>query len=83
MAQVVQATCPGCKKVLRIPTDWIHKTLRCKKCGVSLTVEGSGSRFREVAQPVTCPKCGEKNELLWPMDGGYKVTAGGVNTAEP
>ena len=32
-AQVVQATCPGCKTVLRIPGDWLRKPIRCKNCG--------------------------------------------------
>src|SRR5690348_9755956 len=32
MSAVVQATCPGCKKVLRIPADWLNQTFRCKYC---------------------------------------------------
>src|SRR5260370_30451252 len=39
MAQVVQATCPGCKKALRIPTDWVKKALRCKSCGTVIEVK--------------------------------------------
>ena len=35
-AQVVQATCPGCKAVLRIPADWLHKPIRCKNCGTTM-----------------------------------------------
>jgi len=54
MAQVVQATCPGCKKVLRIPTDWIDKTLRCKKCGtvVQLPQSPSSPTLAEPAAPL-------------------------------
>jgi hypothetical protein len=33
MPQVVQARCPGCQKILRIPADWSQATLRCKNCG--------------------------------------------------
>src|SRR5262245_51554690 len=32
MSAVVQATCPGCRKVLRIPADWLHQAFRCKYC---------------------------------------------------
>ncbi|HLJ93069.1 MAG TPA: hypothetical protein VKU02_07740 [Gemmataceae bacterium] len=43
MASVVEATCPGCKKTLRIPADWVHKTLRCKKCGATVQITQSVS----------------------------------------
>jgi hypothetical protein len=33
MTQVVQATCPGCKAVLRIPADWVAQPIKCKNCG--------------------------------------------------
>ena len=39
-AQVVQATCPGCKAVLRIPADWLHKPIRCKNCGTTMQTRG-------------------------------------------
>jgi hypothetical protein len=32
MTQVVQATCPHCKNVLRIPAEWLDKPMRCKFC---------------------------------------------------
>src|SRR5262245_21567911 len=32
MMQVVQASCPRCRKTLRIPADWIAQPLRCKHC---------------------------------------------------
>src|SRR5262249_39514820 len=34
MAPIVQAECPGCKKVLRIPAEWMHQVIRCKHCGM-------------------------------------------------
>ena len=37
MTAVIQATCPGCKKMLRIPPDWIHQAIRCKHCGLVMT----------------------------------------------
>jgi hypothetical protein len=33
MSQVVQARCPQCKNVLRIPAAWVHQPMRCKHCG--------------------------------------------------
>ena len=33
MNAAVQATCPGCQRVLRIPADWLGRTMRCKFCG--------------------------------------------------
>ena len=32
MLQVVQASCPKCKNVLRIPADWLDQPMRCKHC---------------------------------------------------
>jgi hypothetical protein len=39
MVGVVQATCPGCRKVLRIPADWLYQAVRCKHCGMSASVQ--------------------------------------------
>jgi hypothetical protein len=34
MAQVVQAVCPGCRQVLRIPAAWVDQPMKCKHCGL-------------------------------------------------
>jgi hypothetical protein len=34
MPPVVQAKCPGCKKILQSPAEWIGQSLRCKHCGI-------------------------------------------------
>jgi hypothetical protein len=39
MSAVVQATCPGCKKVLRIPAEWMRQPIRCKHCGMILNAK--------------------------------------------
>lgn len=39
MPQAVMAKCPGCQKVLRMPTDWLQKTVCCKHCGLVLQVK--------------------------------------------
>src|SRR5438105_1033779 len=33
MSQVVQAKCPHCHSLLRIPADWVYQPMRCKQCG--------------------------------------------------
>ncbi len=32
MTQVVQAKCPNCKSVLRIPAEWVSQPMKCKRC---------------------------------------------------
>ncbi len=34
MSATVQAVCPGCRNVLRIPIDWAERAMKCKKCGM-------------------------------------------------
>src|SRR5262245_13921649 len=41
MSAVVQATCPGCKQVLRIPADWLDQPFRCKHCRTIIQARGS------------------------------------------
>jgi hypothetical protein len=41
MNQVVQARCPHCKNVLRIPTEWIAQAMRCKHCSQVFQVRPS------------------------------------------
>ena len=33
MREAVQAKCPNCTKVLKIPSDMLDKSIRCKHCG--------------------------------------------------
>src|SRR5262245_40915412 len=51
MAQVIQAKCPGCKKVLRIPTDWVHQAIKCKHCGTVLQARTKAKAAPAVAPP--------------------------------
>ena len=32
MSEIVQAKCPNCRNVLRIPAEWVEKPMRCKHC---------------------------------------------------
>src|SRR5947207_2280833 len=33
MPEVVQARCPHCRNLLRIPAAWVSQPMRCKHCG--------------------------------------------------
>jgi hypothetical protein len=47
MSAIVQATCPGCKNILRIPADWVNQPIRCKHCGLVML-----SKNAQAAAPV-------------------------------
>ena len=32
-SSIVEAQCPGCNNVLRIPASWVDQAMRCKCCG--------------------------------------------------
>ena len=49
----------------------MEKIITCTKCRKTFTVSGPYSGAKEVPQPVTCPFCGEPNEVKWPMDAGF------------
>jgi uncharacterized caspase-like protein len=42
MSTIVQAACPGCKKVLRIPADWLQQAFRCKYCRTVIQARSNG-----------------------------------------
>lgn len=36
---LMQANCPGCRAVLRIPAGWMHQPIRCKHCGMVIQLQ--------------------------------------------
>jgi hypothetical protein len=52
------------------------KMINCTKCHQCIKIEGPRDSTIEVSQPVTCPYCGEPNQVDWPMGAGYKVIRG-------
>lgn len=46
----------------------VEKIITCTKCRKTFTVSGPYSSAKQVPQGVTCPFCGEANDVLWPMD---------------
>src|SRR5947209_19586680 len=55
MSAVVQATCPGCKKTLRIPAEWARQAIRCKHCGAVLNAKSSAKPKPAPAQAAAPP----------------------------
>ncbi len=51
MAEVVQATCPGCKAVLRIPAEWLGRSFRCKHCKTVIHAKAKASGPVRAARP--------------------------------
>src|ERR1700730_7580698 len=76
MKQVVQAKCPGCRKVLRIPAAWIAQSLRCKHCG--MIVQAKGMSAAPHGQPGVVPPA-PANRDPFAFDGPF----GGASTAAP
>jgi len=52
MSQLVQSACPGCKRRLRIPVEWLHQPIRCKHCGLVLQAKQQGNPVRNALPPV-------------------------------
>lgn len=55
MSTVVQATCPGCQKLLRIPADWIQQPIRCKHCGLVMHAKPPAPSVPAGKQPSARP----------------------------
>lgn len=51
MSQLVQSACPGCKKRLRIPVEWLHQPIRCKHCGLVLQAKQQAKSPRHDSTP--------------------------------
>jgi hypothetical protein len=58
MSQVVQAKCPHCQNVLRIPEEWLVKPMRCKHCKKTFQAKGksSASASANVQTAVPAPR---------------------------
>jgi hypothetical protein len=54
MAEEMQARCPGCNGLLRIPAEHVNAKLRCKRCGTRLHVRPRATTTKAV-EPATVP----------------------------
>src|SRR5262249_44210436 len=57
MSSIVEARCPGCANLLRIPADWLHDSLRCKHCHTIFQ-----ARRNTVPVSVTTVRCAQPTE---------------------
>ncbi|MBI2804624.1 MAG: caspase family protein [Planctomycetes bacterium] len=55
MSQVVQARCPHCKNVLRIPSAWLTQAMRCKHCQKTFQAK-SAADAKSAQMPVAVTK---------------------------
>lgn len=51
MTAVIQARCPQCGKLLRIPADWLNQAMRCKHCSQVIQAKAVPSGVRASAPP--------------------------------
>lgn len=88
MAQVMRAPCPSCKKILRVPADWVQQPLRCKNCGRlvqfrnnSFSVIPSSSPAKSALPPeatALAPDAGEA--IIRRPISGYRLKGFGLRT---
>lgn len=61
MSTAINATCPGCKKVLKVPTQWVNQVIRCKFCNMAMQIKPnipqpqSGANTNPTRQPPQTP----------------------------
>src|SRR5437660_9989351 len=56
MPQVIQAKCPHCRNVLRIPSEWLSKPIRCKHCKQTFQAKAKPPAPVAIAAPATAAK---------------------------
>ncbi|MFN4261172.1 MAG: caspase domain-containing protein [Gemmataceae bacterium] len=84
--QIVQARCPGCKNVLRIPAEWVHESMRCKHCGLVFQAQarsehvtpapatsGNGSRPAKPAKAIPVAAPAPAAVMAAPVATGYSA----------
>jgi len=76
MSQIVQATCPGCQQVLRIPADWLGQAFKCKHCGMVIQARGK-------APPPTAPTAVSAPKPIAPTAGPRPAKPSRPSSADP
>src|SRR5262245_58624856 len=64
--KVVQAKCPGCQKVLRIPGNLLGESVRCKQCGKVFQIRSSSAAASSMASSGDIPPSASKTEAPQP-----------------
>jgi hypothetical protein len=78
MSQALHAKCPGCGNVLRVPTEWIGRALRCKHCGATVQAK---VRSNGVSNGAPSPAPPPPVPLAMPLASASATTT--VNSAAP
>ncbi len=39
MSTAINATCPGCKKNLKVPSQWVNQVIQCKFCNMQMQIK--------------------------------------------
>ncbi len=50
MSASIKATCPNCRKLIRIPLDWSDRAMKCKKCGTLVQMKKKDTSPTVVAE---------------------------------
>ena len=89
MSRLVQSACPGCKKPLRIPSEWLSQMMRCKHCGMVM----QDKRYAPSARIASMPQPTPGNRTPLPPTRKEQVTTaplaklvsppGGITAAAP
>ena len=78
MTQMVQAKCPHCQNVLRIPAEWVSKAMRCKHCKKGFQAKANSSKSASV--PIAAPASSAKKNApipIGPADAAPTAVAAG------
>ena len=51
MTVVTKVRCPRCNNLLRIPSDWLDRPIRCKHCDKSFRAAAKSRRPAETPPP--------------------------------
>ncbi len=73
MTQVVQAKCPFCQNVLRIPADWLAQPMRCKYCKQVIQAKPPAGTL---ATPITASAAQANVAVAAPPEAATAVVAG-------
>ncbi len=81
MSQVVQAKCPHCQNVLRIPEEWLVKPMRCKHCKTTFQAKGKSSpNAASTNVPTAAPALSTKANATIPV---AQMASTAVTTSPP
>jgi hypothetical protein len=72
MTQVVQANCPHCQNILRIPAEWLDQPMRCKFCKNTFEAR---ARTSDTPLPDTAIAADQIDKPAVPVARGVSATA--------